>query len=88
MLTETIRVSFTWLQVFGHKVGNITAGQAGNTAGQDETGNRQCGYSNIPARKYIGQVHFISPTHSLSVRESMCIQLVLHLDWRSADQSK
>ena len=54
-------------QVFDHRVGFITAGQAENTVGQDVTRNRQDGYSNRQAGKSVGQTGFISPNSWLIV---------------------
>ena len=59
------------LQDLGHRVGNITAGQAGNTSRQDIKGNRQGGYSNRQAGKCVGQA---SNTYGLSVMESAVIK--------------
>ena len=53
-------------------------------------GNQPGGHCNRQAGKCIGQVCFVSPTHSLSVMESMFDWLVLHSNvfFLSANLSK
>ena len=66
-LTWSLPIKAGSLQVFGHIVGCITAGQAGNTAGQDVKGNQQGSYRNRQSGKCLGQACFISLTHGLPV---------------------
>ena len=62
-LTWWLHVKMGSLQVFGLRVGFITAGKAGNTTGQDITKNQQGGYTNRQGGKWVGHASYISPTH-------------------------
>ena len=66
-LTWSLLVKTRSLQVFGHRVGNISAGQAINTPGQAVNRNQHCSYSSRQAGKCIGQDGFILSTHVISV---------------------
>ena len=66
--TMSVGAANTFIYIF------FTAGQAGNTAGQGVRGNCQACYGNRQAGKCIGQICFISPTHSLSGMGTACIK--------------
>ena len=72
-LTWLIPVKTGNLQVFYHRISNISAGQAVHTPRQAIKRNRQGGYNNRQARKYVGQDSFILPTHVLVVMGSLSI---------------
>ena len=67
--TRTLLIKMGSLPVFNHRVGNISAGQAGNTYRQAINRNQQG--SNRQARNCVAQVGLIFLTHGLSVMKSL-----------------
>ena len=72
-LTWSLPVKSRSLQVFNHRVGNISAGQARKTSQHAINRNRQGSYSNRQAAKCVGQASLILPTQGLSVMKSTTI---------------